>query len=82
MPEEQRPETRICDNCDAVIAKSEKKCPACKDDVEENDELVSGFEKAQKLIAKRLSRTTPETQSTPEIGKKKSIFRRLGKKNA
>ena len=70
-------ETKICDNCDATIAKSEKVCPKCNVDTEELEELVSSVERANQIAEKRRKRNAPAPEPAPAPAVKESISRRL-----
>ena len=64
-------ETKVCDNCDATIAKDEKTCPACKCDLEQLEEQLKELETLEKVREKRKKKTTPPVvEPTP----RKSLF--------
>ena len=77
LPAENETATRTCDNCDVIIAKTEKICPACKTDLEELDENVKAVEAAQKVIEKRKKKTAPPTTAPTGAQPKTSTFTRL-----
>ena len=64
-------ETKQCENCDAVIAKDEKKCPACKLDLEALDESLKDLDILEKIRDKRKKKVAPPT---PEPAKRKGLF--------
>lgn len=65
-------ETKVCDNCDATIAKDEKVCPACKCDLDKLEESLKELETLQNVKAKRDKKkaTPPVTEPAP----RKSLF--------
>jgi RNA polymerase subunit RPABC4/transcription elongation factor Spt4 len=70
-------ETKICDNCDAVIGKAEKLCPKCQVDTEELEELVSSVERANQIAEKRRKRNAPAPAPAPEVKQRESVATRL-----
>jgi hypothetical protein len=72
MPTEN---TKTCENCDAVIAKDEKICPACKIDLENLEASLTELERLEKIRDKRKKKTTPPVpETTPQ---RKGLFGRL-----
>lgn len=69
-------ETRICYDCDAVIAKNEKECPKCKSKVEEADAEDSVVERAISRLKKK-RKAAPPVPKPDEPAKKKHPFASL-----
>jgi hypothetical protein len=72
-------ETKKCENCDAVIGKDEKTCPACKLDLEALEENLSNLDILDKIRQKRVkAKKAEEERNNPQTPpKKKSMFRGL-----
>jgi RNA polymerase subunit RPABC4/transcription elongation factor Spt4 len=77
-------ETRICDSCDTEIGKTEKVCPKCQANQEENDELADAVSKGSSIIKKREERANknkpaPAPAPEPEKKSKSSRLREIGR---
>ena len=70
--------TKVCENCDAVIGKDEKVCPACKIDLEALTERLTELEQLEKVREKRRKAATPTPTVTVRV--KASLFGGLFKK--
>jgi len=67
-------DTTKCENCDAVIAKDEKKCPACGIVFDELEQQLKDYETLEKIRNKRNKKNEP----TPEP-KKRGLFGNIRK---
>jgi len=67
-------DTTKCENCDAIIAKDEKKCPACGINLEELEQSLKDLETLEKIREKRKKKTEPPPQP-----KKKGLFGNLNR---
>jgi RNA polymerase subunit RPABC4/transcription elongation factor Spt4 len=65
-------ETKQCPKCDAVIATTETKCPACGVDLEELENAIATVEAAQAVIEKR-RKATPQIAPPIEPASRKRI---------
>lgn len=64
-------ETKKCENCDAVIAKDEKVCPACKLDLEELEDRIKEQDTIEKIREKRRAAAGPPEKKDK---KRKGLF--------
>lgn len=71
-------DTKECPNCDAKIASSEVKCPACGVNIEELEDAVTTVETAQKVIEKRRAKNAPAAPPEQQPEKKSSKLLSLG----
>jgi len=73
------PETKQCEVCDTVIAKSETKCPSCGADLSELEENIKAVDAANKVIAKRKAKEEAEKKAkeAPAITSSTSTLARL-----
>jgi len=72
------PKTKVCDDCDSVIAADAKVCPACGMDFEETEETIKALDHAEKVRAKRKARSQKEPEKKVETpNQPESVFRKL-----